>query len=91
MPRLLDHLLEEKRVTLVHALWQISPEFNGDMRRHNGRCHVHGPSQKAFDTHAARLAQQWLAPDPPPGLYASLEHTLAEDQAGAEDEPQKKG
>ncbi|MCA9241173.1 MAG: hypothetical protein KDA37_13275, partial [Planctomycetales bacterium] len=35
-------------------------------------------SQKAFDDQAARLAQQWLALDPPRGLYAFLEASFAE-------------
>lgn len=78
VPRLLDHPLEEKLTTLVHELWHISPAFDGDLRRHNGRCYVHGPSQKAFDEHAARLARRWLALDPPPGLYSFLERTFSE-------------
>lgn len=78
VPRLLDQPFEEKLTTVVHELWHISPDFDGDLRRHEGRCYVHGPSQKAFDDQAARLAQQWLALDPLLGLYAFLECSFAE-------------
>ncbi|TWT88096.1 hypothetical protein Mal64_15680 [Pseudobythopirellula maris] len=73
LPRFQDGPLEEKLTTVVHELWHISAEFDGDLRRHAGRCYAHGSSQKKFDEHAARLAREWLAADPPPGLWAFLE------------------
>lgn len=78
VPRLLDQPFEEKLTTIVHELWHISPEFDGDIRRHGGRCYVHGASQKEFDEQSARLARKWLALDPPRGQYAFLERTFAE-------------
>jgi hypothetical protein len=48
--------------------------FDGDLRRHNGRCYVHGPSQRDFDRTAARLAGQWLATEPPEELYGFLRY-----------------
>jgi hypothetical protein len=72
LPRYLNLPLEEKLSTVVHELWHISPDFNGDLRRHGGRCYAHGPSQKAYDAHADRLARQWLASGPPPELYQFL-------------------
>ena len=76
-PRFLDHCLEEKLTTIVHELWHISPAMDGDLRRHAGRCYVHGTSQREFDQQAARLARSWLALDPPHELYAFLEEDFA--------------
>jgi hypothetical protein len=72
LPRYLNLPLEEKLSTVVHELWHISPDFNGDLRRHGGRCYAHGPSQKAYDAHTGRLAERWLAFDPPAELYQFL-------------------
>lgn len=78
LPRFLDHCLEEKLTTIVHELWHISPQFDGDLRRHEGRCYVHGHSQRKFDEQSATLAREWLAADPPAGLYDFLNQTFAE-------------
>ena len=72
LPRFLDHSLGEKLTTIVHELWHISERFDGDLRRHDGRCYVHGPSQREYDRMASKLAGQWLAGDPPPEIYAFL-------------------
>jgi hypothetical protein len=73
LPRFLNHAFEEKLTTVLHELWHISPRFDGDLRRHRGRCYAHGPSQRAYDAHAAALARQWLALDPPFHLYSFLQ------------------
>lgn len=78
LPRFLDLPLEEKLTTVAHELWHIGPEFDGDLRRHGGRCYAHGSSQRAFDAHAASLARQWLAADPPERIYAFLTQRYAE-------------
>ncbi len=72
LPRFMNTSLEEKLSTVVHELWHISPDFNGDLRRHDGRCYAHGPSQKAYDALMDRLTQAWLALDPPSQLYDFL-------------------
>ncbi|MEM6798043.1 MAG: hypothetical protein AAF589_00885 [Planctomycetota bacterium] len=85
LPRFLDHALEEKLTTIVHELWHISPEMDGDLRRHEGRCYVHGASQQAFDEQAARIGREWLMRDPPAGLYEWLTvdfRTLAAEHGG---------
>jgi len=78
LPRFLNTPPEEKLSTIVHELWHISPQFDGDLRRHEGRCYAHGPSQKAYDAQMDRLAQQWLACDPPEHLYEFLHRTFDE-------------
>ncbi len=81
LPRFLNHSVGEKLTTIVHELWHISDQFDGDLRRHNGRCYVHGRSQREFDRTAARLAGQWLADDPPEDLYAFLRLDFCQLQA----------
>lgn len=78
LPRLLDQPFEEKLTTIVHELWHISPAFDGDLRRHEGRCYIHGTSQEEFDATAASIARQWLAANPPESLYEFLLLTHAE-------------
>lgn len=72
LPRFMQPALEEKLSTVVHELWHISPKFDGDLRRHAGRCYAHGPSQRAYDALMDRLTQSWLALDPPSQLYEFL-------------------
>ncbi len=72
LPRFQNTSLEEKLSTVLHELWHISPEFDGDLRRHVGRCYAHGPSQREYDAQMDRLAQRWLALDPPGHLYEFL-------------------
>jgi len=72
LPRFQDAPLSEKLNTILHELWHFSPHFNGDLRRFAGRCYAHSGSQDAFDRHAARLADRWLAERPPESLYQFL-------------------
>ena len=61
LPRFLDQTFEEKFITLFHELYHISPEFDGDLRRHGGRYDLHSHSKKAYDAHMARLARSYLS------------------------------
>jgi hypothetical protein len=72
LPRFLDETFREKLITVFHELWHVSPNFDGDIRRHAGRCHVHTQSQREYDARMGELADQWLALGPPPSLYAFL-------------------
>lgn len=72
LPRYLDHALSEKLSTVVHELWHIGPKFDGDLRRHSGRCYAHGASQKKYDEQMDALTKKWLALDPPAELYEFL-------------------
>lgn len=72
LPRFFDLDFREKLITILHELWHISPEFNGDIRRHEGRCFAHTGSQKHYDAQMARLAQQWFAHGPPEELWGFL-------------------
>lgn len=72
LPRFMQVDLGEKLVTVLHELWHISPHFNGDIRRFEGRCYAHTHSQKEYDAEMATLAKTWLAMNPPEFLYAFL-------------------
>jgi hypothetical protein len=72
LPRFCDYPFAEKLATVVHELWHVSPRFDGDLRRHPGRCYAHSPRQRDFDAHAAALAEKWLRIDPPAALYDFL-------------------
>ncbi len=78
LPRFQDTTLEEKLSTVLHELWHIGPNFDGDLRRHAGRCFAHGSSQREYDAKMDRLAQRWLSLDPPGHLYEFLEHRYEE-------------
>lgn len=77
LPRFMNYGFREKLVTVFHELWHISPEFNGDLRRHPGRCYAHSASQAAYDAEMERLVDRWLAQQPCTSLYAFLHHDFA--------------
>ena len=72
LPRFLDRAFDDKLVTLFHELYHISPDFDGDLRRHHGRCSVHSRSKKAYDKQMAGLAREYLASKPDQALHAFL-------------------
>jgi hypothetical protein len=72
LPRFLDLPLDEKLTTVLHELMHISPRFDGDLRRFEGRCYAHSGSQEKYDAHAKRLANCWLRQRPPASLYAFM-------------------
>ncbi len=78
LPRYLELGFREKLTTIVHELWHVSPEFDGDLRRFGGRCYAHSGSQKRYDAHAAALAERWLAAGPAPALYGFLQYSFHE-------------
>jgi hypothetical protein len=74
LPRFLNCPAQEKLETLIHEMWHIGPRFDGDLRRHAGRCYAHGPSQAAFDAKVASLTRAYLAASPPEELMAFLRY-----------------
>jgi hypothetical protein len=73
VPRFLNLSFEQKMITVFHELWHIAPEFNGDLRRHMGRCYVHTHSKKSYDEQMAQLARHYLNHGAPPAeLHAFL-------------------
>jgi len=77
LPRFMETTLREKLITVFHELWHISPEFNGDLRRHPGRCYAHTHSQQEYDHQMSVLVDRYLAAGAPEPLYAFLNHEFA--------------
>ncbi len=78
LPRFLDQGFDDKFVTLFHELYHISPAFDGDLRRHAGRCAIHSRSQRQYDAHMAHLARHYLAGGADPALHAFLRLNFAQ-------------
>ncbi len=78
LPRFCEYPFGEKLATVIHELWHIGPQFDGDLRRHPGRCYAHSPRQRDFDAHAEAMARKWLAQSPPPASYAFLQKSFQE-------------
>ena len=74
LPRFLNCPAAEKLETVVHEMWHIGPRFDGDLRRHAGRCYAHGPSQAAFDAQVTTLTREYLATAPPDELRDFLRY-----------------
>lgn len=72
LPRFLDQGFDDKFITLFHELYHISPDFDGDLRRHQGRYCIHSHSQRGYDEHMGQLAREYLAGNPDPALHAFL-------------------
>ena len=53
MPRFFDLSAEEKLRVILHELYHISPEFNGDIRRMGKGKFAHGHSRQSFDENFA--------------------------------------
>ena len=74
LPRFMDIDFREKLATVFHELWHISAAFDGDIRRHPGRCYAHTHSQKEYDAEMKILASRWLKLSPPTECLSFLEY-----------------
>ncbi|NIQ97473.1 MAG: hypothetical protein GWN87_27330 [Desulfuromonadales bacterium] len=78
IPRLLRLSFREKLRTIVHELYHISPDFDGDIRRFPGRNYAHGSSRAAYNRRIDTLVTAWLETSPDEKLLAPL-HLREED------------
>lgn len=60
VPRFLNLPLKEKLITVLHELYHVAPEFNGDIRRFPGKNYAHGSSTKKYNALMATLADAYL-------------------------------
>ncbi len=74
MPRFQNNTFREKMITVLHELYHISPYFDGDIRRFEGRYHAHSASQKEYDRLMERYVDEYLQMEPPQELYEFLKH-----------------
>ena len=72
LPRFLDQDFDDKFITLFHELYHISPAFEGDLRRHEGRYAIHSHSKRHYDAHMAALARAYLSNGADRSLHAFL-------------------
>ena len=78
LPRFLEQSFREKLITVMHELYHISPEFDGDIRRLPGHYHVHSHSQKEYDRKMDDLVDLYLKAAPPEPLYRFLRTSFRE-------------
>lgn len=78
LPRFLDQSFDDKFITLFHELYHISPAFEGDLRRHPGRCALHTHSKRAYDAQMGAMAREYLASGADPRMHAFLRLTFAQ-------------
>ncbi len=78
LPRFLDQDFDDKFITLFHEIYHISPKFEGDLRRHEGRYALHSHSKSDYDTHMAKLARAYLQNGPDPALFSFLRLNFAQ-------------
>ncbi len=60
LPRFLDQQPRERLHTLLHELYHIHPQFNGDLRRFPGRNEFHGNRHEDFDGVVDRMVEESL-------------------------------
>ena len=77
VPRFQDLALQEKYLTLIHELYHISPQFNGDIRRFEGRCYAHGSSREKYDQYVKHFGDEWIAKDPAPEVWEFLKYDFS--------------
>jgi predicted metallopeptidase len=78
LPRFLNQDFDHKLTTIFHELYHIGPEFDGDLRRYNGRYCIHSHSQRCFDEQMSQLARAYLRLNPDPSLLAFLRLSFAQ-------------
>ena len=78
LPRYLERDFDDKITTLFHELYHIGPRFDGDLRRHEGRCHLHTHSKVGYDRTMAAYANEYLKQHPDPALLGFLRMDFAQ-------------
>ncbi len=78
LPRFLDQNFDDKFITLFHELYHISPAFEGDLRRMEGRCAIHSRSKREYDAHMAGLARAYLSNGAEQSLHGFLRLNFAQ-------------
>lgn len=77
IPRFLDRSLRDKLITIFHELYHISPSFDGDIRRFQGRNFAHGGSTEKYNRLMERFVDDYLQMHDNMALTAFLEHGMS--------------
>lgn len=78
LPRFMDLTFGEKMVTIVHELFHMGPEFDGDLRRHAGRYYQHSHSKKKYDQLMQQYVEAYWNTEPDPSLSHFLNYGFEE-------------
>lgn len=78
LPRFLDQDFDDKLITLFHELYHISPQFEGDLRRHEGRYALHSRSKLEYDARMADMARAYLSNGANRDLHGFLRLSFAQ-------------
>ena len=71
LPRFLKLGFREKIETVIHELYHISPDFNGDLRRFRGRSRLHG-GMREYDYKVKQITDAFLAAPHDSNVYEFL-------------------
>ena len=72
LPRFLNQSFSEKMTTVFHELYHVSPDFDGSLRKFEGRYHTHTKSEKEYDLLMEHFSRVYLHLNPPVELYRFL-------------------
>ncbi|HEY3789930.1 MAG TPA: hypothetical protein VGL71_13810 [Urbifossiella sp.] len=78
LPRFFNQPFEEKLSTVFHELFHMNPAFDGDLRRHPGRCTLHSQSKDRYESHMSQLAVEYLANHDRPEILEFLRFNYRE-------------
>lgn len=79
LPRYLNYgKLENKLATVLHELHHISPLFNGDIRRFDGKNYAHGNSREKYDRLVEIYSREYLSSTAHPELSDFLKYKYPE-------------
>ena len=74
LPRFHERPYRDKLATVIHELYHISPDFNGDIRRFPGRNYAHGHSREVYHRRMEQFADEYeaLRPECPHTAFLRL-------------------
>lgn len=79
LPRYQNHDDKKSKLsTVLHELYHISPEFNGDVRRFSGKNYAHSNSKKDYDALIQTLTEEYLKITSKQELSAFLKYKYGE-------------
>ena len=79
LPRFQNHGNQNNKLTTVlHELYHISPQFNGDVRRFSGKNYAHSSSRKKYDEMIDRLTDEYIQKTSHPELSLFLKYNYSE-------------